>query len=123
MAGNVLPRLVVQAFVWIWLQARAAVLEEARLNRVDILDRPGEGIQKVRRWMQGSEEGCVDALGMHAHNFERLCDNLMELNLVHNTPRMPAKLRVAVVLYMLRKSCSYRTLRDVFQISLRSISW
>lgn len=78
-----------------------------RWNRRPILDRPGEGITKVERWMSGSEEACVDALGMTAFNFERLCDSLFELELVKDTPGRPVQLRVALVLYMLRKAVTY----------------
>lgn len=70
--------------------------------------------------MKRSEESCVDALGMNGNNFKRLCESLRELDLVADTAGLP--FRVALVLYMLRKAVTYRTLRDVFQVSLRSIS-
>jgi hypothetical protein len=89
-------------------------------NRQDILDRQGEGLQKVQRWSKGSEEACIDALGMKASTFQQLVDDLA--GLVQDTPRLPSRLKIALSLYMRRKSVSYRTLRDVFQVSLRSLS-
>lgn len=120
--GN-LTALFVPIFHWMWLSAQAIVLGVAgREGEAEILDMPGEGIAKVRRWLQGSEESCVDALGMSAENFSRLCESLLELRLVEGTPALPGQLRVAITLYMIRKSVSYRTLRDVFQVSLGSLT-
>jgi hypothetical protein len=89
-------------------------------HRQMILDRRGEGVQKVQRWVEGSEEACIAALGMKADTFLHLAD--YAAGLVSDTPQLPARLKVAITLYMLRKSVNYRTLRDVFQISLRSLS-
>jgi hypothetical protein len=78
--GN-LAALAVPVFLFIVLSAQVLVAGGGRNNDAEILDRPEEGIEKVRRWMRGSAESCIDALGMSAENFERLCASLQELGL------------------------------------------
>jgi hypothetical protein len=87
--------------VVLWLSVRLLSIKEA------ILDRPGEGIRRVERWLRGSEAACIDALGMTAVHLERLVDNPSELDLVKESRGRPASLRVAIVLYMIRKGVIY----------------
>lgn len=122
MAEDVIRDVIVPSYLWLTMAGEALVMQEQSAERVAIIDRPGEGILKVRRWMVGAEEACVDAIGMNADNFQRLCDSLEELGLVRNTAGLPTYLRVALVLYMLRKAATYSTLGDVFQVSAASLS-
>lgn len=79
-------------------------------------------ITVVDAWATGSVIACWDSIGMFPPAFHLLCTELEDRDLVTATLEIPVRVKVGVTLWLLRKSASNRTTREVWQLAQATVS-
>ena len=101
--------------------AFAAAIEHAKRVPRPIVTDNARARYKIDLWTSGHPEVCWDATGMYTAAFRHLTQELEDLDLVTSTINVSAQIKIGITCWMLRRRASDRTLRDVFQYSLRTI--
>lgn len=94
----------------------------ARATLTSILVDHGRAIKVIDGWTEGSPVACWDSIGMYSPSFRYLCAELERLELVDATLEIPVGVKVGVTLWLLRKSASNRTTREVWQLAQATVS-
>lgn len=95
---------------------------QPRGTLTSILVDHGRAIKVIDGWTEGSPVACRDSIGMYSPSFRYLCAELERLELVDATLEIPVGVKVGVTLWLLRKSASNRTTREVWQLAQATVS-
>lgn len=82
----------------------------------------GRAISVIDGWTTGSVVACWDSIGMYPPAFHLLVTELEDRDLVSATLEIPVRVKVGVTLWLLRKSASNRTTREVWQLAQATVS-
>lgn len=79
------------------------------------------GPMYIRELLDGHPTRCYDVLRMESHIFQELCDDLRSRKLLENSRGVSVEEQLGMLMYMLSRNTSYRTLTDRFQRSPETI--
>jgi hypothetical protein len=87
-----------------------------------ILYDPFKSSSIVEQLVSGHPDACKDAIGMSAEGLRRITAEIEQARTVKPSPTVELRAKIAMTLWMLRKSASNRTTREFWQFSQASVS-
>lgn len=103
-----------------YIEVLRGTLERPPLR--SILVTPFKSSEIVEQLVQGHPDACHDALGMSPRGLQRICSDLERNGTVKPSPTVELRAKVAMTLWMLRRSASNRATREFWQFSQASVS-
>ena len=79
------------------------------------------GPMYIRELLDGHPTRCFDVLRMESHIFQDLCDYLRSRKLLENSRGVSVEEQLGMLMYMMSRNASYRTLTDRFQRSPETV--